>query len=76
MPRADDRHRQLISRQQRAADEQHARRVVNLLQQGRIGGVRCQQNLNVVRASEFQLLVNVHVVAGANNAFGKRRSDT
>ncbi len=38
--------------------------------------MRFEKNLNVVRPSDFQLLVDVPVVAAFDDAFGKRRPNT
>ena len=68
--RADDANGQPIGCDERAAQEEHTRRVVNLGKQRRIVVARFQQDADVVVTCELDLLVDVDRLSRADNLFG------
>ncbi len=67
MARADDADRQGIVRHQSAAHEQHARRIVDLAERPRIGGVALGEDVDAVFAAQGDLGFDVDFLLGLGN---------
>ena len=73
--RADDAHGQGVVRPQLAADEQHARRIVNLAEHPRIGGVGFGEDVDAVLAAERDFGLGVDLVVGRGDPARQSSAD-
>ncbi len=75
VPRADDADGQCVAGPQVATHEQHARRIVDLAERPRIGGVGLGKNLDAMLAAQGDLRLDVDVPLGRDDVMHEFRSD-